>query len=251
MVRYLDKERTDFLIDQIKANIGLKQDKLIAGDNITITNNTISANVSDGSGAVSSVNGKTGKVVLSGNDIIVGGTKSPVRGASIGAGFDAFTDYVTDLINDNTTNKNNIANLTNNKQNKLTPGTNITIDGNTINATIPSVGGEGLMPVNNGQLGNYTEKLVNINDGNINLELGNVFLLTLNSNTTLNISNAKVGSHSFTLYINVGTLRAISYPSNVRWLDNKTPDIKANKIYTISFDTIDRGTTWLGNWGEY
>lgn len=46
-----------------------KQDTLTAGDNITIEGNVISATGGGGGGAVDSVNGKTGKVVLKASDV--------------------------------------------------------------------------------------------------------------------------------------------------------------------------------------
>lgn len=57
-----------------KTDLDGKQDKLTAGNNITIINGVISATGGSGSSAVQSVNGKTGEVVLSVADIIMKST---------------------------------------------------------------------------------------------------------------------------------------------------------------------------------
>jgi hypothetical protein len=55
--------------NQTDAALAGKQDKLTAGANITIVNNVISATGGQGGGAVDSVNGKTGVVVLDAEDV--------------------------------------------------------------------------------------------------------------------------------------------------------------------------------------
>lgn len=71
-----------------------KQDKLIAGENITIENNVISAT---NSGAVDSVNGKTGAVVLNAQDVgaLSNTTKIPTKTSDIenDSGYVKNTDY--------------------------------------------------------------------------------------------------------------------------------------------------------------
>lgn len=108
------------------------------------------------------------------------------------------------------------------------------------------------MPKSGGKLENYTESIVTTT-GIIDLSAGNVFHRNATANTTFSITNAKAGSHSFSLYITMGaTVRTITFPSSVRWQNGVLPDMtKANKIYLATFSTIDSGTTWLANWGEY
>ena len=57
-----------------KTDLDNKQDKLTAGNNITIVDGVISATGGSGSSAVNSVNGKTGDVVLTASDIITNST---------------------------------------------------------------------------------------------------------------------------------------------------------------------------------
>lgn len=59
-----------------KTDLDNKQDKLTAGNNITIVDGVISATGGLGSSAVNSVNGKTGDVALSASDIITNSTEA-------------------------------------------------------------------------------------------------------------------------------------------------------------------------------
>ena len=59
-----------------KTDLDNKQDKLTAGNNITIVDGVISATGGSGSSAIKSVNGKTGEVVLSASDIITNSTEA-------------------------------------------------------------------------------------------------------------------------------------------------------------------------------
>lgn len=59
-----------------KTDLDNKQDKLTAGNNITIVDGVISATGGSGSSAVNSVNGKTGYVVLTASDIITNSTEA-------------------------------------------------------------------------------------------------------------------------------------------------------------------------------
>lgn len=94
---------------ELDTKINAKQDKLSAGNNITIANNTISAKDTTYSTATSSTDG-----LMSKND------KSKLDGLS---------NY------NDTTIKNEISTLKTSKQDKLIAGTNITISNNTISAT--------------------------------------------------------------------------------------------------------------------
>ena len=110
------------------------------------------------------------------------------------------------------------------------------------------------MPISNGVLENYREKLVTLSGTStaINLSLGNVFTHTLTGNTTYSITNAVSGqAHSFTLIITqTATVRTITFPSSVKWQDGEIPDMTtANKTYVLTFLTINGGTTWLGMFG--
>ena len=110
------------------------------------------------------------------------------------------------------------------------------------------------LPISNGVLENYREKLVTLSGTSttINLSLGNVFTHTLSGNTTYSITNAVNNqAHSFTLIITqTGTVRALTFPASVKWRGGEIPDMTtANKTYLVTFLTINGGTTWLGMFG--
>lgn len=85
----------------------------------------------------------------------------------------------------------------------------------------------------------------------IDMNLGNNHILILTGNTTLTISNAPPNLPSgqtgtFTLIIIQGaTPRTITYPASFRFMDDIQPDISvANKIYFLTFVTLDGGTKY-------
>lgn len=110
------------------------------------------------------------------------------------------------------------------------------------------------MPISNGVLENYREKLLTLSGTSvtINLSSGNVFTHTLSGNTTYSITNAvNSQAHSFTLrLIQSSTAYSITFPSSVTWGDNSIPDLtKPNKRYNLVFITTDGGITWDGMFG--
>ena len=109
------------------------------------------------------------------------------------------------------------------------------------------------MPISNGVLENYREKL-NATTSVINLSLGNVFTDTPNADRTYSITNAIIGqAHSFTLYITMGaTIRTLTFPASVKWVGGEIPDMTmVSKTYVLVFSTINGGTTWFGNGSDY
>jgi hypothetical protein len=110
------------------------------------------------------------------------------------------------------------------------------------------------MPISNGVLENYREKLITLSGTapTINLNNGNVFTHSLTDNTTYSIADAVSGqAHSFTLIITQGaTARTITFPASVKWQGGEIPDMStASKTYVLTFLTINGGTTWLGIFG--
>lgn len=110
------------------------------------------------------------------------------------------------------------------------------------------------MPISNGVLENYREKLTTISagGGSINLSLGNVFVHSPSGDITYSITNAVNGqAHSFTLIINMGsTVRTLTFPSSVKWQGGEIPDMTtASKAYILTFMTVDGGTNWFGMFG--
>ena len=142
-----------------------------------------------------------------------------------------FDEHLADDANPHNTNKSDVglSNVTNDKQ----------------------------MPISNGVLENYREKLVTVSGTStaINLSLGNVFTHTLTGDTTYSITNAVNGqAHSFTLIITMGaTVQTLTFPASVIWQGGEIPDMTtANKTYVLTFVTVDGGTTWLGmSGGEF
>ena len=109
-----------------------------------------------------------------------------------------------------------------------------------------------LMPISDGVLENYTEKLTALASGAIDLNTGNVFTHTLSGDTTYSISNAVSGvAHSFTLIITqTSTVRTLTFPSSVKWQGGEIPDLStASKTYILTFASINGGTTWFGMFG--
>lgn len=145
-----------------------------------------------------------------------------------------------------------------------TAGTNIDITGSTISATdtiatktsigLANVDNLKQMPISNGVLENYREKL-NATTGVMDLSLGNVFTDTPNANRTYSITNAISGqAHSFTLVIVMdATLRTLTFPASVKWQGGEIPDMTTtSKTYVLTFVTVNGGTTWLGmSGGEF
>lgn len=63
------KVEVNTLIDDVNDNIELKQDKLTAGENITIDENNVISAIGGASSSVTSVNGKTGDIELTAEDV--------------------------------------------------------------------------------------------------------------------------------------------------------------------------------------
>ncbi len=110
------------------------------------------------------------------------------------------------------------------------------------------------MPISNGVLENYREKLTTVSagGGSINLNLGNVFVHSPSGNRTYSITNAVNGqAHSFTLMITqAATVRTLTFPASVKWQGGEIPDMsETNKTYVLTFVTVNGGINWLGMFG--
>ena len=110
------------------------------------------------------------------------------------------------------------------------------------------------MPISNGVLENYREKLVtlSVTSNAINLSLGNVFTHTLTGNTTYSITTAVNGqAHSFTLIIiQTVTVRTLTFPASVKWQGGEIPDMTTPlKEYELFFTTTNGGGSWRAGLG--
>lgn len=153
-------------------------------------------------------------------------TKRTITGRRIGYMFEKITSMISSAISKLTKSDVGLSNVDNIKQ----------------------------MPISNGVLENYREKLVTLSGTSvtINLSDGNVFTHTISGNTTYSISNAvNSQAHSFTLrLIQSSTTYSIIFPSSITWGDNGIPDLtKPNKRYNLVFITTDGGITWDGMFG--
>lgn len=89
---------------------------------------------------------------------------------------------------------------------------------------------------------------------NLDIETGNVFKLTQDTNiTTLNFNNPSASGKYCQFRIirvkdNTGTDRTIAWPASVVWAYGVTPTLQttANAVDVLDFFTIDGGTTWRG-----
>lgn len=134
---------------------------------------------------------------------------------------------------------------------KYQAGDNLTLDGTTFNAKDTTYNLSPYMKKDNDTLKTYTEKIVDTT-GEIDLSLANVFKIDITADTTFNIINTVNNvSHSFTLYIDMGsTVRTLTFPATVKWADDEIPDMsESNKRYVLTFDTIDGGINWHGRSG--
>jgi len=82
----------------------------------------------------------------------------------------------------------------------------------------------------------------------INLQSGNVHSVSITAAvTTLTFTNPRAGAHSFTLRLaQGGTLYAVTWPASVAWAGGDPPDMAIDKVYWITFATINSGTNWHG-----
>ncbi len=96
---------------------------------------------------------------------------------------------------------------------------------------------------------------VSISSNTLTLDLnnGNLFLCSLNSNiTTLTISNAPSTSGqamTFALVFTAdGTARSVTWPASVKWPGGTGPTLSSTSgcIDVLHFNSTDNGTSWLG-----
>jgi len=260
-MKLLDQLGLQYLIEKFKERFDLKQDKLTAGDNITIDNNVISTS----GGNADTVGGFTvGTNVPA--DAVFTDTKTTINGKT---GVIAKEDIVALGIPSQDTNTT-YSEITTEEIDTGTASTLRTITGRRVKYILDKVQGwiggltksdVGLsnvdnvkqMPISGGVLENYREKLVTLSGTSttINLNNGNVFTHTLSGDTAYSISNAQSQAHSFTLIITqTETVRTITFPASVKWQGGEIPDLTtASKTYILTFMTVDGGTNWLGMFG--
>jgi len=233
-----------------------------------------------GGGAVDSVNGETGIVVLDAADVgalaLTGGTLTGDVSfgdndkAIFGAGSDLqiYHDGADSYINDsgvgdlklggNQLQLNNAAQTANYiyavdgaqvelKYNNLlkltTTATGIDVTG-TVTADSGSVTGEFIATSYN-----ETYDALSGTTPTVDCHNGNMFSLTTSGNTTFTFSNppASGTAFGFTLKLVAGGTHTITYPASVDWAGGSAPDAPASgETDVLVFITHDGGTTWYG-----
>lgn len=117
---------------------------------------------------------------------------------------------------------------------------NINIEGNLISDSV---------------LKNYSKNTIIANSGsnyNIDLNLANIFEITLTDNCTINFINAPSNfSTSFKLILKQDATggRIASFTNNIKYENGNSPTLStsANKIDILEFINIDGGVNWYGN----
>lgn len=86
----------------------------------------------------------------------------------------------------------------------------------------------------------------------LNLDNGNIFLVSLNADVTnISINNVNSSSsvaQSFSIVFTAdGTQRTVSWPTSVKWPSGSAPTLTSTngKKDVYHFMTLDGGTTWL------
>ncbi|MDD4556507.1 MAG: phage tail protein [Alphaproteobacteria bacterium] len=52
---------------------------------------------------------------------------------------------------------------------------------------------------------------------------------------------------TFEIFLDIRTLSTITFPSNVRWLNDTAPAIDSANYFLFAFRSFDKGVTWVGN----
>lgn len=84
-----------------------------------------------------------------------------------------------------------------------------------------------------------------LTDNTINCSLSNYFIRGQSSNHTYSFSNVPSGSYSCILEV-IHSGGTITWPSSVRFPDNKAPALEIGKTHLFLFITRDSGATWRG-----
>lgn len=106
------------------------------------------------------------------------------------------------------------------------------------------------------ELKDYAETLTIANSGTaytIDLELGNVFEITLTGNCTFTFSNppasGKAGKFTLIRKQDATGSRTVTWPAAAKWAGGVAPTLtsSANSVDVISFRTTDGGAKWYGH----
>lgn len=92
----------------------------------------------------------------------------------------------------------------------------------------------------------YKETKAAISASNIDLNVANYFSKTISGSTTFTVSNVPSTNTvaSFILDLTNGGSAAITWWSNVKWVDGVAPTLTYSGRDTLGFFTYDNGSTW-------
>jgi hypothetical protein len=150
-------------------------------------------------------------------------TPAPIRGTTIEA-----TEGLTGDLTGNVT-----GDLTGNVTGDLTGNVTGDVTGD-ITANLLLVNGEA------------SHSIVSVASSSIDCSLGNYFTATVSSNTTYSFINPPASrAYGFTIEV-THTSGTITWPTSVRFPDDKAPSLTTGKTHLFMFITDDGGTRWRG-----
>lgn len=95
--------------------------------------------------------------------------------------------------------------------------------------------------------------ITTLTTGNIDLiQNKTLYEYTISGTTTFTFSTTNLSlnsnrAYTFELLLYMSTVQALTFPSNVTWQDNITPNMSEAGNYFFAFRTIDAGSTWKGS----
>lgn len=93
--------------------------------------------------------------------------------------------------------------------------------------------------------GTSRQAVATISGGVINLASSDEFYGAVTGNVTLSFSNLPASSHSRTIKITFAhSAGTITWPSTVRWPDNRAPSLVTGRTHVFVLTTRDGGSTW-------
>ncbi len=226
-----------------------------------------------GAGAVDSVNGQTGTVVLDADDIsdtsttnkyTTAGDISKLAGIAAGAEVNAVDSVNTqtgavvldadDISDTSTTNKYTTAADISKLAGiealaDVTDATNVAAAGAAMLTGATFTGNVNVTGELTADSYNETYDALSGTTPTVDCHNGNMFSLTTSGNTTFTFSNppASGTAFGFTLKLVAGGTHTITYPASVDWAGGTAPDAPASgETDVLAFITHDGGTTWYG-----
>ena len=216
--------------------------RLLSATPVAPTDEQIQSAVAQITIPVQSVQGKTGEVTLSPDDI-----SAPPKARQIGTG-DGLTGG-GDLSQNRTLALNGLALAFHQLgQNGFAARTGA---GSAVSRVLQ--GGQGITITNPSGEGGNPQISMSVpfvlpalsGGASVDLSTGNYFTVSVDGNLTFTFANAPSGAFGFTLEIN-HVSGAITWPGSVEWPFGFAPILTPGNVHLIGFLTSDGGTTWRG-----